>query len=204
MKLALSAFISFLFLLAACTFGTRYDLARAVPSLTLDSAFDLVVVVRDRRPEVMAGRRPPQWIGWQFRGPDQAREILTASGEPMTRDLAEAIVGALATSGVRAKLQEKLGIGVGRPRAGRERLLRITVHALRAESFVNVSLLYDLQAEVVGPAGRILGQSRIQGDELIGGDIVYPLGHGGALVPSALGRRLADLLEDSSIRSALK
>ena len=205
MNLSLSAIASFLlFLLAACSFGLRYDLADATPSLDLDSSVRIVVEVKDRRPEVLSGRRPAQWIGAQLRGPTEAEQVVTASGRPVAQDLADAVVESLRATGIQSKVDRAMELRLASRSRKEEKLLRITLHGLQSESFVNVSLIYDLQAEVVGPEGRTLSESRVSGEELIGGEIVYPLGHGGELIPPALGRRLKELLEAPALQSALK
>jgi hypothetical protein len=196
-------------LLTGCAVGNTYDYRSQTPQLDISSSEPVLVVVQDQRTEVVTGDKEPQFVGLQRGGYGNPFDVRTTSGHPLADDFAEAIVRSLAQGGVAAQsiplapsADKQAAIDAALARGGSKFLL-VCIRQWKSDTYVNVALTYDLQADVLDADGVPLATNSVSAKEDLGGDFINPPSHAGKAVPEAFRRVLQRLLGDAKIKDAL-
>ena len=136
--------------LGACAaIGNTVNVRQAKPDLTTTTAREVTVRVTDLRPEVVSGKRGPEWVGYNRDSYGIPHDIETRSGKGFADEMAVAIVAALKFNGVSARLASK-----DAPIADRE--IRVFVDEWNSATVFKTFLHYSVRAEVYDKTGTML------------------------------------------------
>ena len=197
-------------LLSACAVGNTYDYQTQEPAFDIISAKEIAVGVLDQRPYIITGNKESNFIGLQRGGFAVPYNVTTKSGEPLANDISTAIVNGMDASKINAKTY-MLMPGNDRKAArknvlssGSTRSLLIYLNEWKTDTYKNVALIYNVEAEVVGANGETIAKNNAVGRENLGGDFINPMAYATKHVPIAFSRVFGKLLNEQSIIDALK
>lgn len=198
------------FVLSSCAVGNKYDYRSQGIDLEISSGREVAVGVLDQRSYVLTGDKTPQWVGLQRGGFGNPFGVHTASGAPLAFDMTEALVSALKRRGLEARaihpapslssesaLEAMVESGAGR-------LLLVSMREWKSDTYSNVALHYDVEAEIFDGTGRSLGKNNVTGRRDLGGSAFNPPAHAKEAVPEAFGALMEELLGAEAIVNALQ
>jgi hypothetical protein len=175
----------------------------------------VAVAVRDARPYVLDGDKPPTFVGLSRGGYGNPFDVSTESGAPLADDMARVICNALERRGFACTAltgkgattaddsgRRALAVDVGRI-FDAKRLLVVVLKEWKADTYQNTSLIYDATLTVYGPDGSPLADAAIRGDDNLGGDMWNPPEHSRQAVPPAYKKKLEELLNDADVVGVL-
>jgi len=192
-------------LVAGCAVGQKIPYNVGQPNLRPGAAVPLALAVQDERPEIVDGTKRPNFVGVFRGGFGNPFDATTASGESLAADFAETIGRGLGASGYRV-----LPVAT-RPAEGLDELTRVCARTAaprwllvqlaewKSDTMMRTALIYDIRAQVMDAQGHVLGKSRLEGRDKLGGDST----NAKALVPDAHRAILERLLNDPAIVAAL-
>src|SRR4029450_4737551 len=88
-------------------------------------------------------------------------------------------------------------------RRGRDRSVLLTPREWKSDNYMNTSVQYDVTLSVLDRGGQVIGESRLSGEDDLGGDFVHPPGHAKKAVRAAFKAKLEQLLGDPAVAAAL-
>ena len=56
-----------------------------------------------------------------------------------------------------------------------ERAVLLTLREWKSDTYMNTTILYDVTLSVLDRSGQVVGESRLKGEDNLGGDFVNPL-----------------------------
>jgi len=173
---------SFLFLgvvalsAGACASGHTIDYHSTVPTVSWHGSGAVALVVVDQRPEIVDGRRHSNWVGNSRGGFGNPFEVTTADGQSLSANLTQVMKRGLEKAGISVPLavpasgaEPELVRQLAAAHASRAVVVKIA--KWKSDSLVLTSLRYELFANVTDDQGRLLGQSRTSGDEVMNENI---------------------------------
>lgn len=189
------------------TVSGTHDYGRLMVPLTPVAAQSVAVAVIDRRPYVVEGDEPPDFVGTiagRFRN---TIDVKTESGLPLAEVVADAVVEAYRRQGIDATAVP-VAKGAAEAEAlaalaatGAERLVLLSIGEWQTNAVVRVEESWQFLATVHDRAGAALGRRASQGRATLG--TVGFDEAGGEMAAAALSQRLAYLLNDPEITRAL-
>ncbi len=198
-----------LLFVGGCAVGNQYDYRAAAISLPVKAAAPtlVAVTVQDLRPYVVSGEKNANFVGLQRGGFGNPFAVTTRSGQPLTTDMAAAIVRALNAAGYQAidlggetdtaKLLDKAR------QQGATRLLWLLVREWKSDVFMAITLHCDLVLKILNEQGEVLAESSMAFVEGIGGAQI-----GGeknsAAVTREFAKRIGYLFNRDEVRTALQ
>jgi hypothetical protein len=162
--------------------GTTYDYSQVSPDVVLQGNLGTVAfAVFDNRPFVATGEQSPATVGAVQ--PEKGRQVViaTASGAPFAQDVSLAVQRLLDKNGIPSKplvaaqstsLKAAENLLLLEP-ADRHTLL--VIHQWGTDTFLQTTLVYDLELLVTDRAGALLASRRINGSESLGRSTDDPL-----------------------------
>ena len=204
-----AAFVAAL-LLAGCalTEGYKYD-AAPVSLASLAAPGKISLAVLDARPYVVSGNKPEKFAGLLRGGYGNPFDVSTASGNPVARDLRDALargmrergvdVVAIDTAAAAQPLQARNGLFATRAR----RHILLTLHEWKSDSLVRTSLYYDVTLEVFDEGGKALTSRRLRGEDDLGGSMMDMSGPQDRIV-AGVGKRLSEVFSEREVAAALR
>jgi hypothetical protein len=78
----------------------------------------------------------------------------------------------------------------------------LTLREWKSDTYMNTTILYDVTLSVLDRSGQVVGESRLKGEDNLGGDFVNPPAHAKTVVPAAFKAKLEQLLGDPAVASA--
>lgn len=162
--------------LAGCAFGRKYDYQTARPNISASTKDTIAVGVQDRRPYVVSGNKSETFVGLQRSGYGIPFDVNTASGQPLSQEIANALVNAFKFNQIAATpvsttpLASREEILNSLLASGKPKAILLTLNEWKTDTLVNTDVHYNLRAEVFDNNGRSVASNQIQGiDELRGG-----------------------------------
>ncbi len=210
MRNRVSVVLALMLLLGACAFGNKYDYTSQMPNLEIATEDKVAVGVMDQRDYVVSGRNTPEWVGLQRSGFGIPYGVHTKSDKPLSHDMTDIIIRALAAKGVQDQAVYLEPSGTRKPgidalvATGAKKSILVSFIQWKSDTYVNIALLYDASAEVFDGTGQSLARTDISGRDDLGGDFVYPQGHAEKAVPEQTKKILERLLNDEEIIQALQ
>ena len=195
-------------LLVGCAAGNRYNYREGIASLPLkaSSYSVLVLTVEDLRPYVLNGDKKPDFVGLQRGGFGNPFEVTTASGKPLTDDMAVLIASSLEKSGYKVVISE------GKPEMSRvrqlaqenntDRIVWLKVRDWKSDIYMSIGLKFDLHLAVYDASGKLLGENTLSGNEAVGGGKIGAEKNS-QFMTQELSKRIGYLFNGKSIRDAL-
>ncbi|GMG84908.1 hypothetical protein LNKW23_41240 [Paralimibaculum aggregatum] len=152
--------------LAAC--ANQYDLGTADTAVPRTSG-PVAITVIERRDSVLAGRKPPSFVGLQSLGVGEPLDVTTSSGQPLADDMAELLAAAFyrqqtETWVVRSSFGDTAADAFRAFLASpSDRLLLIEIREWQTDTLISVSATWDLVARVYDRDGTVLAEERERG-----------------------------------------
>jgi hypothetical protein len=196
--------------LAGCAAGDKHAYTGATPDLAVSGSRVAVVAVRDARPYVMSGYRPPDFVGLSRGGFGNPYDVLTESGNPLATDFGTTIAAALRAKGFKATVlrgdvpDSPAGIAAVMKQAGAERMVVVILVEWMSDMYLSGALIYDLSLRVYGSAGNEMGATRLSGREYLGPEAVSSPDRARAAVPVVYRQILGRLFSAQPIVSDLQ
>ncbi len=193
---------------SGCTYGHHYAHHLANPLVEQGRAMSLALAVQDQREYVNSGGRP-DFVGFTHGGLGNAFDVTTASGQPLAADFATSIRRGLESAGYRVTpvrvmdRAQRETVARALTKTGAERLLAVQIDAWTCDTWKRTQFDYDVTLRVLDARGHGLGQARVSGSEVLGGDFVDPVGHAAVVLPRVYVQKLEQLLNDPAIKRGL-
>ncbi len=196
-------------LLSGCAVGNKYKYNGLNINLTSEGKAKIAVATHDQRPYIVSGNKKPNFIGLQRAMMGNPWDITTASSNSLAKDITDTI-----TSSLKSKGFNSIGVVVKpsdsdenvKTSLRRENALRsivTTLYEWESDTYVNVSLKYDVRIQVLDADGNTIGEKKISGDDDLGGSSWDPIAHAKKAVPKAFVEKFETLLNSKEISDAL-
>ncbi len=195
-------------LLLSCAAGNRYNYRVQTATLPLKPTEQraLVLAVEDMRPYVLNGEKTPDFVGLQRGGYGNQFDVTTASGKPLTEDMAVSIASSLDYSGYKVVVADtKPDLATLTQLAqdkNIDRVVWLKVRNWKSDIYMSIGLKYDLHLAVYDAAGNLLGENAMSGDEAVGGGKLSDEKNSHHMAQE-FGKRIGYLFNGKSIRDAL-
>ncbi len=196
--------------LTACAIGNKYRYHDVVADIDVQSKSSFAVTVYDQRAYVLNGRKSPNFVGLQRGGWGNPFNVGTASGKPLSIDMATAIKNSLQKKGHTATavfvsfrrnqnevLQELMSTKANR-------LLLLTLLEWKSDTYNRVALIFDVNLEVYNAQGDLLAQKSLYGRDNLGSSAFNSPRHAKRAVPVAFKNKIEELLNSDEIKRALR
>ena len=194
---------------SGCAVGNRHSYTMG-PDLALQTSRSIVVAAQDMRPYVISGEKVPNYVGTQRGGFGNPFNVGTESGRPLADDFGNAISSALARRGLRSTMVSVAASGTPpdvrtlATRAGAERVALVQIVDWKSDTYMVVTLRYDVTLRVFDASGKQLATSRVSGGDNLGGSAWDPPRHARAAVPAAYRKKLEELFSAQDVVRALQ
>lgn len=168
------------------------------------------VAVHDQRPLIQSGEKLPTYTGTVRGGFGNPFDAWTESGRPLSEDFMASICESLKKRGFatfpvsvnfkdsQQSAKEKLLAANG------DRFIMVTVKEWYSESYVNVSLYFDVTLQVLDKRGAALAEASAKGEDGLGGSGWDPAGYAYDHLPDYFKKKFEQLLNDQKVMAALK
>jgi hypothetical protein len=194
--------------LAGCASGNRYNYSAKITALPLKAGVTktLLLTLQDRRPYVLSGEKKADFVGLQRGGFGNPFDVTTASGKPMTEDMAQSLAASLEQAGYRVNVVD------GNPGTSELvklakshnafRIVRLQVFEWKSDTYMSIGLHYDLHLAIYDPAGERLAENSMSGHEAVGGAKISS-DKNSEHMADEFGKRIGYLFNKPTIRNAL-
>jgi hypothetical protein len=195
-------------LLAACAVGNKHAYHDVVASVPASGTGQIGVATHDQRLYVVSGAKKPQFVGLSRGGWGNPFDITTEDGRTLAEAMTQAIAKSLSQKGFQAvpvavtasetaaAIREKLAAQGGRA-------VLLTLREWKSDTYTNTGLAYDVTLAVLDRSGQTVGESRLSGNDNLGGDFINPPAHAKKAVREAFKTKLEQLLADPAVVAAL-
>jgi len=196
-------------LLGACAIGNKHAYHDVVASVPAGGTGQIAVATHDQRSYVLAGKKAPDFVGLSRGGYGNPFDVTTEGGRPLAEAMTQAIANSLKQKGFQSipvVVAAADSEGVAREKlalTGSERAVLLTLREWKSDTYMNTSILYDVTLSVLDRDGRVIGESRLKGEDNLGGDFVNPPGHARKVVPAAFKAKMEQLLGEPAVATAL-
>jgi hypothetical protein len=135
--------------LTRCAAGNKYNYRAELTSLPIVTTTNktLLLSLDDRRPYVLSGEKKPDFVGLQRGGFGNPFDVTTASGKPMTDDIATSIAASLELSGYTVKIAENSPDTSKLTELAKThnafRIIRLQVFEWKSDIYMSIGLHYD-------------------------------------------------------------
>lgn len=191
-------------MLSACAVGNKYEYNKVTPQLGLSTDKAVTVAVSEQRPYVLSGEKGPDFVGLQRAGFGNPWPVHTSSGAPLAAELGQSIAQSLKNDGVNAQaVAVAPGATADQVSATTDRLLFVSMKEWKTDVFAQVTLHWNLQADVADQGGTVLASNEISGTQGVG---PAPIGEAANSVVaiSNASKKLKELLGTPEIQQALQ
>ena len=193
--------------LSACAIGHEYDYQKVQTNFDSKTDKSITAGVVDQRPYVLNDEKAPTFVGLQRAGFGIPYNVTTKSGEPLAKELTNAVVQALERQSAEVTALV-LPPGASRESAlerfrqhQTERLLLIAMKQWKTDSMMRVTLHWDLAASVYDKTGSVLARHSVSGVEPVG-SAGFETGNSNTATQQ-IAQKLGDLLNHPDIVAAL-
>ena len=200
-----------LVLLSACAFGTKVKYDFNDIKFDVKPTQEIIVGVIDLRSYVVKGEKKENFVGLQRSGGGIPYGVVTASGRPLSDDMANSIAQALRHAGGTAKMVHlapgsTAEDGVARLlRETGERAVLVIIMSWKSDVYGSSgNLNYSLILNVVDSDGQRLADEQTSGVRNFSSGSAWTVAAAGKYVPKIFRDLLAELFNRSSVRTALK
>lgn len=168
-------------LLTGCS-GPAQNAPYARLDITRHGGSPLSIGVQDRRPYVVTHDKGQDFVGIYRGNFGIPVPIINKTGEPLALDMARSLGGAL--GGLSSATTVPLSPEVARSdvvhalqASGAKRLLLLTLHDWKFDTFHSARLFYDIDLEALDADGKVLAIKSAKGVDDIGGSFFLPINH---------------------------
>jgi hypothetical protein len=197
-------------LLGACAIGNKHAYHSVVASVPVEGAGQVSVATHDQRPYVLSDKKTPEFVGLSRGGYGNPFDVTTENGRPLAENMTQAIATSLSQKGfesIPVAVTASEGVAVAREKlaqAGADRAVLLTLREWKSDTYMSTTIAYDVTLTILDRSGRVVGESRLMGEDNLGKDVVNPPAHAKKVVPEAFKAKLEQLLSDPAIVTALR
>lgn len=198
------------FISSGCAVGVTHQYDAADAKFGLQTQSNISVAVHDKRPYVVNGNKPSNFVGVSRGGFGNPFDVTTASSNPLADDFATSIVSAFKADGANASMirvqpqdsEKKIRSALFAAKS--KRFVLLTLSEWKSDTYQNTALIYNVLLRVFDSVGTLLADKHLQGRDNLGGDFINPPSHSRKAVPKAFRQKLKTLFEDSRVAQALR
>lgn len=210
MKLrTIPAALATIVLLSGCAVGVTHQYDNVAPAIqTSGKTNTFALAVHDQRPYVQSGDKPQTFVGLSRGGFGNPFDVNTASGKALTDDISSVVAKALSQNGAKVDVitvaprdQEKTVID--KLVAKKARGVLISVSEWKSDTYMSVSLHYDVTVSIIEPDGRVAARKRIQGTDNLGSSGINPPELSRQVVPPAFKQKVEQLFSSPEVAALL-
>lgn len=197
-------------LLSACAFGNRHAYHAANATVDTKATHAIAVGVLDGRQLVLEGKKNPNWVGYNRGGYGNTFDVTTATGNPLSQDMAASACRSLQGAGFTctpvALEPGPDAEAAAATLAGQtaDRKLLMVVNTWKADAYQYGWMGIDVSLRVYDGAGQLRGVGRIRETVEIGGSMWNPKKAMEEKVPQVWQEKLGQLLNMPEIAAALQ
>lgn len=174
MKILHVCFVLTVLAATGCAVGNKYDYQSTTLALPVSGSGELGYSVIDNRSYVLNGDKKPDFIGLQRGGFGNPFDVTTASGKPLTQDIASVLGQALLNAGynpqeISISSADESVMATAVSNAGKFRNVVLIVTEWKTDAMLNLTLHYNLALKVLNAAGNVIASNETQGKEAASG-----------------------------------
>lgn len=164
--------------LSGCAAGSNTHTFRYTPDRGANLGGERVVVlfaVEDLRRDIVEGDEPLSWVGEQRSGTGIPHSVKTTDGRAFATVVRETLQRDLESVGFRTALfDESRPEDIRGAIAGRnaERGLVVTMRAFNSNTYSDIDIEWDFEAQVYGREGQLLAANRVRGKQELQGSVL--------------------------------
>ena len=157
-----------------CAIGNKYGYNNKVLNIPVNTDIQtpLVLAIDDKRPYIISGDKPKNFVGLQRGGFGNPFSVTTTSGNSLADDFLDAISSALRSSGYKvtqsSQVQSTALIEAAKSN-GASRIVMITINEWKSDVFVNIKVIGDLELVVWDTNGNKLASNSVDFSRSLGG-----------------------------------
>jgi hypothetical protein len=175
----------------------------------LTSEARIAVTVSDQREYILSGNKEPTFTGLARAGFGEPFDVATESGRNLTEDIAISITSGLNASQIQAQTiitEPTLAVESARRQlvqADADRFLHVILHEWKTDTYHSTKLEVNIELVVYGDGEAELLRKTFANVEEARSGKLSPKGRNAEIVSQLYPRKLAELLEDFEVASAL-
>jgi len=195
---------------SSCAVGQKIKYHDIHLDIKNNGMHSIAISVLDNRPYVVDGEKDMSYIGTFRGGWGNPFDVFTESENALAQDMAVVLCDSLNKNGYQATplspvKGEKKEKAIERLlKSNSDRLLLLTINEWYSSTYQNTGLFYDVSLAVMDKNGEVQAESKVKGEDDLGGDFWNPPANAKARVPEAYKQKLESLINDDSIVEALK
>lgn len=152
-------------LLGACAIGNQYSYESPGMNLPAQGPGEIGLLVVDRRPYVLDGHKPPNFVGLQRGGYGNPFDVTTQSGKPMSVEMQSSLASALVDDHFEVKslspaALDDSGIVEAVRLAGASRNIVLILNEWKTDAMMNFGISCDVELRILGSDGALLASTR--------------------------------------------
>lgn len=196
-------------LLGGCAVGVTHQYDNVTPAIQTSGKTSIFsLAVQDQRPYVVNGQKPQTFVGLSRGGFGNPFDVNTASGKALTDDISSVVAGALAKNGAKVDVikvapQDQERAVVNSLAAKKAKAVLISIAEWKSDTYMTVSLHYDVTVSVIDADGRIAAKKRLQGTDELGSSGINPPELSRQVVPPAFKRKVEQLFAAPEVAAQL-
>jgi hypothetical protein len=197
-------------LLSGCAFGNRHAYHNANANVNTKATHAIAVGVLDGRGPILEGKKDPNWVGFNRGGYGNTFDVATATGNPLSADMAASACASLQGAGFTCTpVQLQPGAdaeAAAQTLAGQaaDRKLLVVLNTWKADAYAYGWLGIDVSLRVYDGAGQLRGIGRMRETVALGGSMWNAKKAIEAKVPQVWQEKLGELLNMPEIAAALQ
>lgn len=190
-----------------CVIGNSYAFDYKPASMPDVGAGTTVVLTEpaDLRSYIVKGEEPKSFVGEMRNGYGMPFNVNTEGDRPFAEVIGEIVARDLTASGfnvVRGGAVQAAQIGATLREKKAKRGLVITIRELGADTFTNIDVEWDLDAEVYDQNGKMIKKNNVKGKETLEGSLMNPVKASKKRVPEFIYQKVHELVD--GVKTALK
>jgi hypothetical protein len=193
-----------------CAVGNKHRYHDATIHLGIVGGKTIAVTVHDQREYVVNGSKATHFVGLSRGGFGNPFNVGTVTGKPLAEDMTVAISAALKKAGFQVRpifssySEEPQRIIQNLQKAGMQCLAILCIHNWKSDTYTRTALIYDVSLSIYDQDGKLLGESKIEGHDDLGGSFWNPPSHAKSTVPAAFAKKIEQIFSTPEIREILK
>ena len=205
----ISAVLSALVFLSGCAVGVTHQYDNVAPTIqTSGQTAAFTVAVQDQRPYVVSGAKPQTFVGLSRGGFGNPFDVNTASGKALSDDISDVVARALSQRGAKVDVikvaPQNMEKAIIQSLAAKNvRAVLISISEWKSDTYMTVSLHYDVTVSIVEPDGRIAAKNRIFGTDNLGSSGLNPPERSRQVIPPAFKQKMEQLFSSPEVAPLL-
>ena len=193
------------FLLGGCAVGVKHRYDNVEPEIQTSGKVNAFALgVQDRRPYVVSGKKTQDFVGLSRGGFGNPFDVSTESGKALSEDISAVVAKALSRKGASvavirvSPLDSEKSVIAQLAKTGSRGVL-VSIAEWKSDTYMSVSLHYDVTVSIVEPGGRIAATKRLQGTDALGTAGVNPPELSREVIPPAFKRKMEELFASPEV-----